>query len=421
MNETLRGAALPVAVVIASVGLLATGCSASPEASPPTSVESPSTPVVVPAPEQKCLDPSADVMSKVRQLINQPAAKQTDFFNYSGIEPTAYRTLYQDFRKTTAQSMGLTYFNGEAAANALIPQGSVDSKDPRPFSTFLTAAQDFAKPYGIDVTLAKPNDPGLTLGAHEPAASDLETASAKADMASIIEALGVQPVEFHKTAKLKHIVLMAGSKAEVTTNEGGNGTSSKPDDVEGYVNPGRDYDTMYLNVDARFSSHTVLHEEGHERDDVQCGAADMFNDQAFKAISTAPYTGTTFDDKNSYYTAAYRDPSEVILNDLQLNEQLGRKKQVCADKAAYAAAGKLLEYVSDYHPNAPEDKAEVDAELADDIGGLYLFTIEGVTESPLRKKAELELARNYMQNPTIVEFIAATSSRAQPLASSENC
>jgi len=147
----------------------------------------------------------------------------------------------------------------------------------------------------------------------------------------------------------------------------------------------------------------------------------MFNDQAFKAISTAPYTGTTFDDKNSYYTAAYRNPSEVILNDMQLNEQLGRKKQVCADKAAYAAAGKLLEYVSDYHPNAPEDKAEIDAELADDIGGLYLFTIEGVTESPLRKKAELELARNYMQNPTIVEFIAATSSRAQPLASSENC
>jgi hypothetical protein len=404
----LREAALPLALT----ATFAAGCTSA-ETNPAAPSESvsasiPETSTTAPLPEH-CPTPSAEVLNKVRDLIDQPAAKETDPISYldQSMEPAAYRNLLQDFRASTAKDLGLEYHNGEVVRDEMLEGFAGDKEDPRPFDTFLARAQDFAKPYGVDITVATPDNPGLADGAHAPSASELSTHKAKRDMASIVEALGDQTVEYHKTSGLKHVVLMAGAKAEVT--ESGQ-SGSKKGDVEGYVHLNTP-DTMYLNIGNEFSPHTFLHEEQHERNAAQCGERETMRDPGFKAIN-GPYNAVTFDPKDAYQGDYFKTSSDQ-LNNMQFAEVQHDKKRYCAAMAARVAAGRNLKYETSYHPNTAEDDAELAASTVSD--GLYAVTEKGVEESPLRKKTELLLARDALQNPKVVEFITRTSSRAIPL------
>jgi hypothetical protein len=342
-------------------------------------------------------------MQKVRALIAQ---KEDPHVTRLQETDAQYARKIDPVKREMAKKYGVTYYSGVKTLTDLRRYGTDHKKDKRPFSYFLDATQAFASQYDVDVQAVRPGDPGL-LQAQVPTSAKLETPNAKTGMASIVEALSDETVEFRRTAGLKHIKLVSDVQADVKKADG----TTEKGTLQGYYIDSTP-DTIYLNIDKAFDADTVTHEEQHERDGRQCGT-ESETDPALVAAGHHVYTGVTFEAQHSF-DGDYTNASNKAMKDINRYADANDRPQWCKALAAYIRAGKTVEFTTSYHPNAGEANAEFGAAIAS--GNIFPWiTRDGLKDSPMRRKAETILARDYMDDPASVTFIAATSQHAKPL------
>lgn len=363
---------------------------------PPTSEAAPSGPA-------HCVIPSKEVMQKVRALITQ---KENPHVTRLQETDAQYARKIDPYKRDMAAHYGVTYHSGVKTLADMRRFGDDHTKDKRSFSYFFHVAQTFAAQYGVDIQVMQPDDPGR-VDALTPTPARMETADAKTDMASIVEALSDETVEFHRTSGIKHIKLMS---AVPTEEKNANGTTKKAE-VDGYyINTSPD--SVYVNINGDFDAFTVSHEEQHARNAHQCGS-EAQTDPPLTAAGHHTYTGVTFEPQRSF-DSEYTVKTNLLMGDMNKYAKAGDRAGYCKALAAYQEAGKDVEFVTSYHPEAGEANAEIGGAIAD--GRIFpMITRDGLKVSPLRKKAEIVLARDYMDDPASIEFIAATSQHAQPM------
>lgn len=138
----------------------------------------------------------------------------------------------------------------------------------------------FLSKYGVDLSLVtEPDSPQQRFKTSPATLADLETATAKQDMAILALGISRLPVEFVQGAGVKHFKL-----------------ASKITGAEAYALTGGDHDTVIFSLEAPESSDgvltddaslneaVVLHEISHEDDVVVCGSTEAAaNDPSFTA------------------------------------------------------------------------------------------------------------------------------------------